>query len=66
MIPAPASPAKQFFVSMLTRDIILADVTLVLSDNCVDGALRLANGQDRFEAFRKFHRMYPRFSPLEL
>ncbi len=41
---AEASPTKQFFVSMLTRDINLADAILDLLDNCLDGALRLANG----------------------
>lgn len=41
---AQASPTKQFFVSMLTRDISLADAILDLLDNCLDGALRLAQG----------------------
>lgn len=41
---AEASPTKQFFVSMLTRDISLADAILDLVDNCLDGALRLARG----------------------
>lgn len=41
---AEASPTKQFFVSMLTRDINLADAILDLVDNCLDGALRLAAG----------------------
>lgn len=41
---AQASPTKQFFVSMLTRDISLADAILDLVDNCLDGALRLAKG----------------------
>lgn len=39
-----AIPTKQFFVSMLTRDISLADAILDLIDNCLDGALRIANG----------------------
>lgn len=43
---AQASPTKQFFVSMLTRDISLADAILDLLDNCLDGALRLANGTE--------------------
>jgi len=43
---AQASPTKQFFVSMLTRDISLADAILDLLDNCLDGALRLAEGKD--------------------
>jgi hypothetical protein len=42
---ALASPTKQFFVSMLTRDISLADAILDLVDNCLDGALRLADGR---------------------
>ena len=39
---ALALPTKQFFVSMLTRDISLADAILDLVDNCLDGALRFA------------------------
>jgi hypothetical protein len=31
---------------MLTRDISLADAILDLVDNCLDGALRIANGGD--------------------
>lgn len=43
---AQASPTKQFFVSMLTRDISLGDAILDLVDNCLDGALRLADGEE--------------------
>lgn len=43
---AIAMPTKQFFVSMLTRDISLADAILDLIDNCLDGALRIANGEE--------------------
>ena len=43
---AIAMPTKQFFVSMLTRDISLADAILDLVDNCLDGALRVAEGAD--------------------
>ena len=39
---AKAVPTKQFFVSMLTRDITLDEAILDLIDNCLDGALRLA------------------------
>lgn len=39
---AEATPTKQFFVDMLTRDILLVDAILDLVDNCIDGALRLA------------------------
>ncbi|MBX3245868.1 MAG: ATP-binding protein [Myxococcales bacterium] len=41
---AQATPTKQFFVSMLTRDIKLEDAILDLIDNCLDGALRLGDG----------------------
>ena len=41
---AQASPTKQFFVSMLTRDISLDDAILDLIDNCLDGAMRIADG----------------------
>lgn len=37
---ANASPTKEFFVKMLTRDIDLRDALLDLLDNCVDGILR--------------------------
>jgi hypothetical protein len=40
MVKIDASPAKQFFVRMLTRDIDLQDAILDLLDNCVDGVLR--------------------------
>lgn len=36
-----ASPTKEFFVEMLTRDVRLAMAILDLIDNCIDGALRL-------------------------
>lgn len=38
-------PTKRFFVSMLTRDIELADALLDLIDNCVDGATRQLKGR---------------------
>lgn len=38
--PLNFSPIKSFFVSMLTRDIMLDDAILDLLDNCVDGILR--------------------------
>ena len=43
---ASAIPTKQFFVSMLTRDIRLEDAILDLVDNCLDGALRSADGTE--------------------
>ncbi len=45
LVKAQAYPTKEFFVSMLTRDIKLEDAILDLIDNCLDGALRMANGQ---------------------
>jgi hypothetical protein len=41
---AQAAPTKRFFVSMLTRDISLEDAILDLLDNCLDGAMRIADG----------------------
>src|SRR5712692_3843818 len=38
--PIDASPVKDFFVSMLTRDLSLTDAILDLLDNCVDGIHR--------------------------
>ncbi len=35
-----AGPTKQFFVSMITRDIELEDAILDLLDNCIDGVVR--------------------------
>lgn len=37
---ANLTPAKKFFVDMLTRDIDLVDAILDLIDNCLDGATR--------------------------
>lgn len=36
-----ASPTKEFFISMLVKDIVLTRSILDLCDNCVDGARRL-------------------------
>jgi Histidine kinase-, DNA gyrase B-, and HSP90-like ATPase len=36
-----ASPAKAFFVEMITRDIELQDAILDLLDNCIDGVRRI-------------------------
>src|SRR6185503_17024482 len=51
----PGTPAKSFFVSMLTRDIDLQDAILDLLDNCVDGAIRTRSKQleveDSLEGF---------------
>lgn len=45
LIKAQAYPTKEFFVSMLTRDIRLEDAILDLIDNCLDGALRMAGNR---------------------
>lgn len=50
---AIVTPEKQFFVSMLTRDIDLVDAILDLVDNCLDGVLRLAQYQDREPDYSK-------------
>lgn len=39
-----ATPTKQFFVGMMTRDIELHDAILDLLDNCVDGIVRTIKG----------------------
>ena len=43
---ANASPAKQFFIRMIVKDISLEDCLLDLIDNSIDGALRLARPGD--------------------
>ncbi|MEL7355312.1 MAG: ATP-binding protein [Cyanobacteria bacterium J06560_6] len=40
-----ASPTKNFFVEMLTRDIDIKDAILDLLDNCIDGIQRTTRGQ---------------------
>lgn len=47
MSKAKASPAKRFFVEMLTRDIHLEDAILDLLDNCVDGAIRTGSNDNK-------------------
>ncbi len=44
-----ASPTKNFFVDMLTRDIDLKDAILDLLDNCIDGIQRTIRGQSPSE-----------------
>ncbi len=41
-----ASPTKNFFVDMLTRDIDLKDAILDLLDNCIDGIQRVTRGKE--------------------
>jgi Histidine kinase-, DNA gyrase B-, and HSP90-like ATPase len=50
-----ASPTKNFFVEMLTRDIDLEDSILDLLDNCVDGIQRIINdSQPSNKPYEKF------------
>jgi hypothetical protein len=46
----PGSPAKNFFVNMLTRDIELHDAVLDLLDNCVDGVWRTLSDKNKAKA----------------
>jgi hypothetical protein len=60
---ADFSPVKSFFVSMLTRDILLDDAILDLLDNCVDGILRSGRtgGEKPYTGFKaeiKFDKDY--------
>ena len=41
MATVDASPTKEFFIKMLTRDIALEDAILDLLDNCLDGIVRI-------------------------
>lgn len=59
MKKADASPTKDFFVRMITRDISLEDCILDLIDNCLDGSRRkiVANGNsdlvvNNYDGFR--------------
>lgn len=50
-----ASPNKDFFVHMLTRDIELGDAILDLLDNCVDGIVRsLGTGLKKDKPYTKY------------
>lgn len=44
-----ASPTKEFFISILVRDIKLVDAIADLVDNCVDGARRLRPEIEEFQ-----------------
>ena len=48
-----ASPTKEFFVEMLTRDIKLEDAILDLLDNCVDGIIRSGHKKNK-KPYRNF------------
>jgi len=49
-----ASPTKNFFVEMLTRDIDLEDAILDLLDNCVDGIQRIITTSDSDKPYEGF------------
>ena len=51
---ALTTPAKTFFVSMLTRDIELDDAILDLLDNCIDGVIRSKPGEGE-KPYTGFH-----------
>ncbi len=53
---AQATPTKQFFVSMLTRDVGLHYSIVGLLDNCLDSAMRRAD-RDRVDYSRHFVRI---------
>lgn len=55
---ARASPAREFFVNMLTRDIALRDCILDLVDNCIDGAHRLVGDGAISDPHRHTYRGY--------
>lgn len=55
-----ASPAKKFFVEMLTRDIELTDAILDLVDNCLDGAMRQASNTT--QSSKKYKGYYARLT----
>jgi hypothetical protein len=40
-----ASPSKEFFIHMLTRDVQLTRAIIDLVDNCIDGAKRLKGAE---------------------
>lgn len=50
-----ASPTKEFFIFMLTRDVALARSIIDLVDNCVDGARRLRPEEDFRGLFISIH-----------
>ena len=50
-----ASPAKAFFVEMITRDIELQDAILDLLDNCVDGVKRTAKRAEGPKAYKGYY-----------
>lgn len=63
---AVASPTKNFFVRMLTRDIELQDALLDLLDNCVDGIIRSGgSGSDTYEGYSATITLEPDYFSIE-
>jgi len=54
VVRVEASPAKAFFVEMITRDIELQDAILDLLDNCIDGVRRLGKTKGE-HPYRGYH-----------
>src|SRR5439155_1583690 len=50
-----AAPTKEFFISMLVRDIELLDAVADLVDNCVDGARRIRSKDSFVGLFARIH-----------
>jgi hypothetical protein len=63
VVRVEASPAKAFFVEMITRDIELQDAILDLLDNCIDGVRRLGKTKGE-HPYRGYH-AYIHFSEEE-
>ncbi|CRX45677.1 TPA: ATP-binding protein [Yersinia enterocolitica] len=57
-----ASPAKVFFVDMLTRDIELTDAILDLIDNCLDGAMRKCSENPNVNLKKKYDGFYAKIT----
>jgi hypothetical protein len=59
-IKAKASPSKEFFVNMITKDISLEDCILDLIDNSIDGArkLKLQNNEPLSDYAKYFAKIY--------
>ena len=68
MKKANAEPTKDFFVSMITKDISLQDCILDLIDNCLDGASRTSqavNGKPKYDGFKARLRIDPHEFAIE-
>ena len=52
---ADATPTKEFFVNMITKDISLEDCLLDLIDNCLDGVRRKVGNLENEQLYDSFH-----------